>query len=89
MMIFTSAAHRIGRFDVESVVMEHQPVAEVAWSANPDPQRVEIVKASILLRPGTDGSDALTTEVQQHVRMRLALHAYPRQTECLADLPKN
>jgi acetyl-CoA synthetase len=62
MMIFTSADHRIGRFDVESVVMEHQPVAEVGWSANPDPQPAEIVKASMLLRPGTDGSDALTAE---------------------------
>jgi acyl-coenzyme A synthetase/AMP-(fatty) acid ligase len=52
MMIFTSAAHRIGRFDVESVVMEHQPVAEVGWSANPDPQPAEIVKSLHFAPPG-------------------------------------
>jgi acetyl-CoA synthetase len=87
--IITSAGYRIGPFDVESVIMEHKAVAEVAAIGKPDPERTEIVKAFIVLRPGFEASDALTAEVQQHVRRRLGLHAYPREVEFLAELPKN
>jgi acetyl-CoA synthetase len=86
--IITSSGYRIGPFDVESVIIEHPTVAEVAVVGKPDPERTEIVKAFIVLRPGTDPSDALKTELQQHVRARLSLHAYPRAIEFLSELPK-
>lgn len=70
--IITSAGYRIGPFDVESVVMEHPAVAEVAVIGKPDPQRTEIVKA----------------EIQQLVRRRLSTHAYPREIDFVATLPK-
>jgi acetyl-CoA synthetase len=86
--IITSAGYRIGPFDVESVIIEHPAVAEVAVVGKPDPERTEIVKAFIVLRPGIDGSDLLKAELQQHVRTRLSLHAYPREIAFLAELPK-
>jgi acetyl-CoA synthetase len=86
--IITSAGYRIGPFDVESVLMEHPCVAEVAVVGKPDPERTEIVKAFIILRQGHAASDALSSELQQHVRQRLSLHAYPREVEFVADLPK-
>ena len=56
-IIITSAGYRIGPFDVESSIVEHQSVAEVAVVGKPDPERTEIVKAFIVLRPGFDPSD--------------------------------
>lgn len=86
--IITSAGYRIGPFDVESVVMEHPAVAEVAVVGKPDPQRTEIVKAFIVLKAGVDGTEALKEEIQQMVRKRLSTHSYPREIEFMAALPK-
>ena len=86
--IITSAGYRIGPFDVESVVMEHRAVAEVAVIGKPDPQRTEIVKAVIVLKAGIEGTETLKAEIQQMVRERLSTHAYPREIEFVAALPK-
>lgn len=86
--IITSAGYRIGPFDVESVVMEHPAVAEVAVIGKPDPQRTEIVKAVIVLKAGVEGTEALKEEIQQMVRKRLSTHAYPREIDFVAALPK-
>ena len=86
--IITSAGYRIGPFDVESSIIEHPSVAEVAVVGKPDPERTEIVKAFIVLRPGFAASAELETELRQHVRTRLGLHAYPREIEFIKELPK-
>ena len=86
--IITSAGYRIGPFDVESVVMEHPAVAEVAVIGKPDPQRTEIVKAVIVLKAGVDGTEALKADIQQLVRQRLSTHAYPREIDFVTALPK-
>jgi acetyl-CoA synthetase len=86
--IITSAGYRIGPFDVESAVMGHPAVAEVAVIGKPDPERTEIVKAVIVLKTGIAGSDALAAEIQQLVRQRLSTHAYPREIDFVAALPK-
>jgi acetyl-CoA synthetase len=86
--IITSAGYRIGPFDVESVMMEHSAVAEVAVIGKPDPERTEIVKAFVVLRQGHQASEALGAALQQHVRTRLSLHAYPREVEFVSELPK-
>lgn len=87
--IITSAGYRIGPFDVESVLMEHPGVAEVAVIGKPDPERTEIVKAYIVLRPDREASDGFKTVLQEHVRRRLGAYAYPREVEFLSELPKN
>ncbi len=86
--IITSAGYRIGPADVESAIIEHPSVAEVAVIGKPDPERTEIVKAFIVLRQGHQASNALIAEIQDHVRTRLSLHAYPREIEFLDALPK-
>lgn len=86
--VITSAGYRIGPFDVESVLIEHPAVAEVAVIGKPDPERTEIVKAFVVLRQGQQPSDALAGELQNLVRSRLSLHAYPREIEFLPELPK-
>lgn len=86
--IITSAGYRIGPFDVESVLIEHPGIAEVAVIGKPDPERTEIVKAFVVLREHYAPSEQLAVELQQHVRTRLSLHAYPREVEFLTELPK-
>jgi len=86
--IITSAGYRIGPFDVESALLEHASVAEAAVVGKPDPERTELVKAFVVLRPGFLASDTLATELQQYVKKRLAAHSYPREIEFLSELPK-
>ena len=86
--IITSSGYRIGPFDVESALIEHPAVIEAAVVGKPDPERTEIVKAFVVLAKGFEASDALAEELQQHVRKRLSTHAFPREIEFVADLPK-
>lgn len=86
--IITSSGYRIGPFDVESSLIEHEAVAETAVIGKPDPERTEIVKAFVVLRPGFEASDALAEELQMLVKKRLAAHAYPREIVFVDELPK-
>lgn len=86
--VITSSGYRIGPFDVESALLEHAAVVEAAVIGKPDAERTEIVKAFVVLGSGQERSEALARELQQHVRARLSAHAYPREIEFVADLPK-
>ncbi|QDD63427.1 AMP-binding protein [Herbaspirillum seropedicae] len=86
--VITSAGYRIGPFDVESALLEHPAVADVAVIGLPDPERTEIVKAFVVLSDQFKASDALREQLAQHVKRRLSAHAYPRAIEFLDALPK-
>jgi acetyl-CoA synthetase/medium-chain acyl-CoA synthetase len=86
--VIISAGYRIGPFEVESALIEHPAVAEAAAVASPDPVRGAIVKAFVVLAPGHTGSDALASELQDHVKKVTAPYKYPREIEFVADLPK-
>jgi acetyl-CoA synthetase len=85
--VITSAGYRIGPGPIENCLISHPAVQIAAVIGVPDPQRTEIVKAFIVLKPGFTGSDALKRELQDHVRVRLAAHEYPREIEFVASLP--
>lgn len=86
--VITSSGYRIGPFDVESALVEHEAVAEAAVIGKPDPERTEIVKAFVVLHQGREASDQLSSELQRWVKTRLSAHAYPREIEFLDELPK-
>ena len=86
--IITSSGYRIGPFDVESALIEHQAVTEAAVIGKPDPERTEIVKAFIVLQKGYSASDSLIVELQNYVRKRLSAHAFPREISFIDELPK-
>ncbi len=86
--VILSAAYRIGPFEVESALMEHPAVAEVAVVAKPDDVRGNIVKAFIVLAPGYEASDALTLDIQNHTKQITAPYKYPREIAYMAELPK-
>jgi acetyl-CoA synthetase/medium-chain acyl-CoA synthetase len=86
--VILSAGYRIGPFEVESALLEHPAVAESAVVASPDPIRGEIVKAFVVLAAGHAASDALASELQEHVKRVTAPYKYPREVEFVPDLPK-
>ncbi|WDS35789.1 AMP-binding protein [Pseudoxanthomonas sp.] len=86
--VITSAGYRIGPFDVESCLLEHPDVIEAGVVGKPDPERLELVKAYVVLRSGATGNDALASELSQYVKKRLSAHAYPREIAFVSELPK-
>jgi acyl-coenzyme A synthetase/AMP-(fatty) acid ligase len=86
--VIKSSGYRIGPFEVESVLLEHPAVLEAAVVGEPDAVRGQIVKAFVVLRPGSRGSDELKRELQQHFKQTAAPYKYPRAIEFVAALPK-
>jgi acetyl-CoA synthetase/medium-chain acyl-CoA synthetase len=86
--VILSAAYRIGPFEVESALLEHPAVAESAVVGKPDPDRGQIVKAFVVLRPGRDGDSTLAAELQKHCKRVTAPYKYPREIEFVGELPK-
>ena len=83
-----SSGYRIGPFEIESVIMELPYVLECGVSAVPDEVRGQIVKASIVLVNGTEGTDELKKEIQNYVKEKTAPYKYPRIVEFRDSLPK-
>lgn len=86
--VIKSSGYRIGPFEVESALMEHPGVLECAVTGVPDPDRGAVVKATIVLAPGYEASDALAEELREHVRRVTAPYKYPRVVEFVDELPK-
>ena len=86
--VITTSGYRVGPFDVESALIEHPAVVEAAVIGKPDPERTELVKAFVVLSAQYRAAPELAEELRQHVRKRLAAHAYPREIEFVSDLPK-
>jgi len=86
--VISSGAYRIGPFEVESALLEHPAVLESAVVGSPDPDRGNVVKAFVVLRPGYEPGDALIAELQAHCKAVTAPYKYPREIEFVAELPK-
>ncbi|GAC69252.1 AMP-binding protein [Gordonia soli] len=86
--VIIMAGYRIGPFDVESVLITHPSVVDVAVVGRPDELRGEVLEAFVVLGPDVDGSDALEAELQQLVKTGFAAHAYPRTVHFVDELPK-
>ena len=86
--VIKSSGYRIGPFEIENVIMELPYVLECGVSAAPDEVRGQVVKASIVLVGGTEGTDALKKEIQNYVKSRTAPYKYPRIVEFKESLPK-
>jgi len=88
--VIKSSGYRIGPFEVESALLEHPAVVEAAVVGAPDPQGIRgtVVKAYVVLAEGYEPSDALTKELQEHVKTTTAPYKYPRIVEYVKELPK-
>jgi acetyl-CoA synthetase len=85
--MFKAAGYRIGPSEIENCLVKHQAVANAAVVPKPDAERGAIVKAYVVLAPGFQASELLITELQQHVRGKLAPYEYPKEIEFIDSLP--
>lgn len=86
--LIKSSGYRIGPFEVESALLEHPAVLECAITAVPDPDRGQIVKATVVLAKNYTPSDNLVKELQDHVKKVTAPYKYPRIIDFANELPK-
>ena len=86
--VINTSAYRVGPFEVESALLEHPAVAEVAVVGSPDQLRGEIIKAFVVLGQSARPSEDLIRELQAHVRNVTAPYKYPREMEFIDELPK-
>ena len=86
--VIKSSGYRIGPFEIESTIMELPYVLECGVSAAPDEVRGQVVKASIVLIPGVEGTEELKKEIQAYVKEHTAPYKYPRIVVFRDELPK-
>jgi acetyl-CoA synthetase len=86
--VFKSSDYRISPFELESILLEHEAVAEAAVVPSPDPIRLAIPKAYVLLVRDTERSSATALSIFRHLHARLAPFKRIRRIELVTELPK-
>lgn len=85
--VFKSSDYRISPFELESVLVEHDLVVEAAVVPSPEPTRLAVPKAFVVLTEGTAPDAAAARAIFEHVKQRLAPYKRVRRLE-FAALPK-
>jgi acetyl-CoA synthetase len=86
--VFKSSDYRISPFELESILLEHESVAEAAVVPSPDPIRLAIPKAYVLLVAGKERSSDTALSIFRHLHTRLAPFKRIRRIELVTELPK-
>ena len=86
--VFKSSDYRISPFELESVLIEHEAVAEVAVVPSPDPVRLAVPKAYVMLAAGATPGAELARALLAFARERLAPYKRVRRLEFVPELPK-
>lgn len=86
--VFKSSDYRISPFELESVLLEHELVAEAAVVPSPDPIRLAIPKAFVLLTSGSERTPETALSIFKHLHTRLAPFKRIRRLEIVTELPK-
>jgi acetyl-CoA synthetase len=86
--VFKSSDYRISPFELESIVLEHEAVAEAAVVPSPDPIRLAVPKAYVLLVAGRERSPETALSIFRHLHGRLAPFKRIRRIELVRELPK-
>jgi acetyl-CoA synthetase len=85
--VFKASDYRISPFELESVLIEHADVVEAAVVPSPDPMRLAVPKAFVVLRPGLEPSPDVARSILDFCRQRLAAYKRVRRVQ-FSDLPK-
>ena len=86
--VFKSSDYRISPFELESVLLEHPGITEVAVVPSPDPLRLAIPKAYVTLTAGSVPDRQLALDILVYARRQLAAYKRVRRVEFVAELPK-
>ena len=85
--VFKASDYRISPFELESVLIEHPAIAEAAVVPSPDPVRLAVPKACVILAAGHEPGRELARDIFAFTRERLAPYKRIRRLE-FSDLPK-
>jgi acetyl-CoA synthetase len=85
--VFKASDYRISPFELESVLIEHEAVAEAAVVPSPDPLRLAVPKAYIVLAGGHEPTRETALAILRHSRQHLAPYKRIRRIE-FYELPK-
>ncbi len=85
--VIISAGWTMSAVEIENTMLRHENVLECGVIGVPDEKRGQVVKAFVVANVA--GSDALSKELQDFTRARLAQHEFPRIVEYVSELPKN
>ncbi|MDO4918053.1 AMP-binding protein [Kocuria sp.] len=85
--VFKASDYRLSPFELESVVIEHPAVVEVAVVPSPDPLRLAVPKAYVVLADGHEPTAETAESILHHCRVNLAPYKRIRRLE-FAELPK-
>jgi acetyl-CoA synthetase len=85
--VFKASDYRISPFELESALLEHPAVGEAAVVPSPDPVRLAVPKAFLILVQGQEPSRELAKDIFAFMRQHLAPYKRVRRIE-FSDLPK-
>ena len=85
--VITTAGYRVGPGEIEDCLIKHEAIQMAGVIGVPDPIRTQAVKAFVVLKAGYAPSDKLAKEIQNHVKVQLAAHEYPRIVTFIDELP--
>ncbi len=86
--VIKASDFRVGPFEVESVLLEHDAIIEAAVVASPHDLRSNAVKAFVILAPGHEASETLALEIFRFTENHLARYKIPRIIQFVETLPK-
>ena len=86
--VIMTSGERVGPFEVEAKLLEHEAIEEAGVIGIPDPVEGEIIKAYIVLKERYEPSSKLEEEIKSFVRKGLAAFASPKEIEFKDKLPK-
>jgi len=86
--VFKASDYRISPFELESALIEHPAVMEVAVVPSPDPVRLAVPKAFLILAHGEPGNAELAGDILAFAREHLAPYKRVRRIEFVTELPK-
>lgn len=90
--VFKASDYKISPFELESALLEHDLVVEAAVVPSPDPTRLNVPKAYVILHPdagaGADAEHAAAAKIFTFARERLSSHLWVRVIEFVPELPK-
>ncbi|MDD3446513.1 MAG: AMP-binding protein [Zavarzinia sp.] len=86
--VFKASDYRISPFELESILIEHDAVAEAAVVPSPDPVRLAVPKAFVILAGGALPDADTARSIYAHLRGRLAPYKRVRRLEFVDELPK-
>lgn len=86
--MIVSAGYNISGLEVESVLLNHEAVAECGVVGTPDDERGQVVSAFVILKPGSVEGEQMVKALQEFVKANIAPYKYPRRVEFVASLPR-